>query len=135
MAILLVIVSLTWSAAAELEGAAARKELAGKLLDDGLTEDEQTAAIELLLAIESGYPVSKNGSSRTDPPGIGLLLIALVVAVVLSFPPKVAIGVGRGKRAVDRWRTWLRLVSYTVPVLVVWPLLQPHLAKYLGFVP
>jgi hypothetical protein len=96
---------------------------AHELLAKGVTASNQTKAIELLLAIASSY---SPGGYFNITPSIALIYASVAAALTILYcsPPNI-IGVWSGKRRLQRWRAWVRVVWVTAPTLllstVVWP--------------
>jgi hypothetical protein len=99
---------------------------AHKLLQEGVNENNERKAIELLLAIESQFPLE---GPRWHPGRTywGIVIAVDLALAMLPFSPTIVIGVWDGKRKLARWKRWIRTVTVSVPVLifttVVWPLI------------
>jgi hypothetical protein len=103
---------------------------ASTLLDQGLkTKEDETKALHLTLSLLAGH----HQKQESPPPLWAWLpsLVGLVVAVVLSFPPKTVIGIGKGVDSIARWQCWIKLISYTVPVLILTGFIIPLARDYL----
>jgi hypothetical protein len=100
---------------------------AHRLLKNGVTAAEQSKAIELLLALDSGYDVGAGPRGMTARGWI-IVVCGTAIALAASVPPKTTIGIGRGRSAIRRWRIWVRFVGVTVPTMIfgnlVWPQIQ-----------
>jgi hypothetical protein len=102
------------------------REEARQLLKDGVTEENQQRALELLLALASDYSVPQN----SPPPPRKLSLTFLFVGGILGvlpIVPRICLGIWSGKERLARWRTWLRLITYTIPVLILARYIAPQL--------
>jgi hypothetical protein len=114
------------------------KQEARKLLDQGITANNQQKALELLLAIESDYvPPSANPTPPTrSSRSLITNLLGIFAVSVIAFFPELCIGVGKGKQYLGWWQTWVRFVSITVPSLLVaryvWPQLFNVIEKALA---
>lgn len=108
---------------------------AHRLLKNGVTAAEQSKAIELLLALDSGYNVGAGPRGMT---GRGWIIVVYGAAIALaaSVPPKTTIGIGRGRSALRWWRIWTRFVGVTVPMMIfgnlVWPQVQQLVSSVWG---
>jgi len=119
--------------ASRLSAGSQRGGEAVKLLEGGLAEEELNKAIELLLRSEFGIVTSSNSDSLPSW-FFAIICIGFVVAMILSFRPKLAIGIGKGNTKIAIWRRWLRFISITVPGLVFAGFLWPHIVKLIkGF--
>jgi hypothetical protein len=103
---------------------------ASSLLDQGLkTKEDETKALHLTLSLLAGHYQKQNSL----PPFWMWLpgLVGLVVAIVLSFPPKTVIGIGKGVGTIASWQRWIRLISYTVPLLIFTGFIIPFARDFL----
>lgn len=102
------------------------KAQARELVRNGVSQENQQRALELLLAMQSDY------RPEQDPvlPAWYLLLLfgGLVVCLVTSFIPKSILGIGKGQDRIKLWRLWFGFVFYLVPSFVflniIWPLIS-----------
>ena len=92
------------------------KSEAHSLLAGGLaTPDKQRRALELLLAISSDYQ-----RTISIPKWFIVSVIAgFALCLVLSICPKVSIGIGKGARRVQMWRSWSKFAFVSVPTFLV----------------
>ena len=105
---------------------AALKQEARDLLRNGINQQNQAKALELVLALESDYipPGTKTQKSRIPS---GWYLIAIYVFGFLSFTPSICLGIWAGKKRLRWWKRWLRFNTYTIPVLLFAHYIQPQL--------
>jgi hypothetical protein len=109
---------------------------AHKLLRDGVNEKNERKAIELLLAIESKFPLeSSSGVWRPLRTYWGVVIATELAFAMLSFCPTIVIGVWDGKRKLSRWKAWIRTVTYSVPALVFTTILWPQILRMLHWTP
>lgn len=103
------------------------KEEARELVKNGVSQENQQRALELLLAIQSEYR-SPDQKSQIPTWFIILLLGGLVVCFITSFVPKSVLGIGKGQDRINHWRIWLSIVFYLVPSFlflnIIWPLIS-----------
>lgn len=101
-----------------------------KLIANGLSKEDTTKAIELILQIESGYaPDIEN--KPLFPRWFKLFFwISLIISIILSFVPKLVIGIGRGNLKIILWKKWLRLISITIPGLIFTSFLWPYISHW-----
>jgi hypothetical protein len=94
------------------------KEEAAEILKDGITADEHLRAIELTLAICADY-VSDDSKPRatvfTLQRSLFFIAATIVFTVLLAFPPRTAIGLGRGQKRIEWWRRWIHIVAVAGP--------------------
>jgi hypothetical protein len=104
---------------------AVRQE-ARTLLRDGINQQNQSRAIELLLALQSDTlpPGIKPIQSRKP---IGWFVVAGYVLGFLSFTPTLCLGMWAGKRRLRWWNLWMRFNTVTVPALVLARWVYPQL--------
>lgn len=90
---------------------------AHQLLTKGIGDKDLPKALEIILALESGYGV------RSSPSGNALLffLVAiggLLVCIAVSIYPRVEVGLGKGRIRIRIWTWWMRFVVVSVPLFV-----------------
>jgi hypothetical protein len=104
----------------------ALKQQARTLLHDGINQQNQTKALELMLALESDYipPGTKPQHARKP---IAWYLIAVYVLGFLSFTPTLCIAIWAGKRRFRWWKWWLNFNTVTIPTLLVARYFVPQL--------
>ncbi|MCX6828948.1 MAG: hypothetical protein NT002_06650 [candidate division Zixibacteria bacterium] len=100
------------------------------LLEQGITQQNETEAIELLLIMRTDY----------DPKSSGVLIPywfkvvfggGLLSAIVLSIKPKTILGIGRGTKIIGRWRLWHRIVSIIIPGLLFTSFILPTIVDWI----
>lgn len=98
-----------------------------KLLVGGLQKDEVNKALEIMLALQSEYvPQDKIKVAWKNSKRFAIYqIVMLIVTIILSFPPKVQIGIGIGDLKVQRWRKWLKLIYYTIPFVIFTGIILP----------
>jgi len=106
------------------------RDQAFQLLQSGINATNQVRAIELLLAIQSGYTAQPRPSFYPQWwfPSVGLALLA---CVAFSVRPGSHLGVGAGKKRVQRWRWWVKCISVTFPTLLASSFLWPRIEELL----
>lgn len=125
-----VFTAVFWDAAGGIPSSTSpdyRRE-AHMLLQQGINENNQRKAIELLLAITSAYSPERHiwKFGRT----YWIIFVAGTVMLgMLSFCPTVVIGVWKGKQKLTRWRWWMKTVSVTIPSGVITIVLLPKLSS------
>lgn len=103
---------------------------ARELLHRGIQPKESQRATELILSILSG------NSERSSAGSSGWVLVTFaaifLMAIILTIRPCSTIAVGKGSAAIQRYQCWSRLVSYTIPVTVIFfGILMPFFREYL----
>jgi hypothetical protein len=112
-------------------GPTANKAAARKLLSEGINPGNEQRAMALLLAIESDY----DPGARPEPIGLRYwtyLSFLMLFLLVASIPPKNCLGIWRGKRRLQRWRWWTKMVGVTIPALIATSILLPWIIHWLG---
>jgi hypothetical protein len=89
-------------------------EAAHSLLSKGVTTNDTSKALEIILALQSKY---KPGPIRMSMWPYELWFAAFIFCVILSIRPKLEIGVGKGRHRIRRWKMWSWLVAVYVPGL------------------
>ena len=108
------------------------KQKASQMLADGINQNNQQKAIELLLALDSGYVPPTQPSLPLFPFWFKLVAsTAIVICIVLTFTPKSLVGIGRSEDRINRWRLWMRIVFVVVPTILVVDILLPNASSYL----
>jgi hypothetical protein len=104
----------------------ALKQQARTLLRDGINQQNQSKALELVLALESDYipPGTKPQQARKP---IAWYLVAVYVLGFLSFTPTLCIAIWAGKRRLRWWNAWTKLNTVTILGLVLAHLVYPQL--------
>ena len=101
------------------------------LLEQGINENNERKAIEVLLAITSQYEpgshIRKFGRTYW-----GIFVAGTAVLGMLWFCQTVVIGVWKSKQKLTRWRWWMRTVSVTVPAVVITGVLLPKVLSLFG---
>src|SRR5467141_25723 len=89
---------------------------ARELLKSGVNPSNEKKALEILLAIESGYeaPPSPPHSSPISRRSIALTIGTFFCCLIFSFPPRSVLGIGRGEKVLQRWNWWLKFISVSV---------------------
>lgn len=78
-------------------------EHAHQLLEQGVSSTNQSEAIESILMILTEY-VPNEGVPESESNAIGVLVLVLAIMIILSFLPRLVIGIGRGERMVKVWK-------------------------------
>jgi len=104
------------------------------LIKGGVTQANESKAIETLLELESDYG---NVPVKTTRPALGLrvwmyLGLTVIVSVAFKFAPKGAIGLWGGRQKVTLQRRWIRIVSVSIPSLFLTSVLVPWLVSLAG---
>lgn len=96
------------------------------LLKNSIDNNDIRDSVATTLAIVSEYEKPNRHTVFSFPNWYVCLLIAILfLCLILTFLPKIVIGIGKGERSIIRWRRWLHFISYTIPIVVlssfVWP--------------
>jgi hypothetical protein len=110
------------------------KQEARDLAERGVNSSNEAQALQLILAIDSEYqPLELKAAAHPTGRGWGYFLLISFVLAGLSIPPRSAIGMWGGRFAVRRQKAWLKIVSVTVPTLIISGMLLPWLRRILGW--
>lgn len=97
---------------------------AHKIIQNGVDSTEVNRALEILLSLETKYlPETVEDSLSISRSYVVILAIAFFICIVLSFPPKSYLGFGKGEKRVRYWKFWLKLISVTIPISILLPIL------------
>lgn len=122
---------------AQLQSKAFYKEEARKLLEEGVRPENEARALETILALLSDKPSPK--AYALSARAIFFMIGGLVVCLVVSFPPKIILGLGKGQQRIAAWRWWLRLVFVAIPAFIasnfLWPTVVDIVSRALSSTP
>jgi hypothetical protein len=112
-----------------------REEARKLLAQGGINPANEARALELILAIESDFEPA--GSQRRLPGTRYWAYISLAGAflLIVAIRPTRAIGLWKGKEKLKREKLWIRIVSVTIPTLLVTTVLLPWLLHFLHLRP
>jgi hypothetical protein len=102
-----------------------------ELVRQGVNGANQQKAIETMLALqtEMSGPVQQSPKRRFW----FFLFGSFLVCLMLSYPPKLVIGLGVGEDKIKRWKSWTNFVFLVVPGFVasnfLWPFVSDTLKK------
>lgn len=105
------------------------KAQARQILQEGISQENQSKAIETLLALESGF-VPQNQVIETPKWFIILLFGGFLICIILTIKPKSRIGIGKGQDSIKHWRKWIRFVFYIVPGFIFVNIIFPYLNSW-----
>ena len=100
-----------------------------ELLKDGISEEEISRAVEIILAFQTKtYPeVLPVAYSRRMKVFALISGILLVLASVLSLGPTFHLGIGLGEKRLKWWRIYLKFLAITLPGIIVTGLILPFI--------
>ena len=106
---------------------------AHKILNDGISNDEISKVLEILLSLETKYNfnLGEVESKEINYSKLSIFLAISLCVLILSFPPKSIIGIGKGEKKLNIWRNWIKVVTYIIPVLVILPIIINKLSNIL----
>lgn len=104
---------------------------ADELLTSGVTQTNLPHAVGILLALTVKHGQVKQPKPLPDWYHIWLLG-GLLCAVLLSFPPKTRIGIGKGDHMIRRTLRWQKFITYTIPTVVFTTFVWPSIAKFIS---
>jgi hypothetical protein len=116
------------------EGPSIIRQQAREMARQGVTQTNQTRALELLLSIESGYEPTPSPMIRDFPDMRFYIYFAagLFVLIFACIPPSGALGLWRGKSSIQVQQRWIRFVSVSVPGFIGGSILLPFVLRALG---
>jgi hypothetical protein len=128
-----IMLSVYFTAAVLVDGSQQELRQQGReLVARGIDSSNQARAIGLILAIESQYePPQPGPRSHLGVRFWSCFVVGCLVLLVLGFPPKGAIGLWGGRSALKRQRNWVKLVSVSIPSLIVTRVALPWLLRRL----
>lgn len=104
-----------------------------QLLKGGIDNSEINKALEIILAKEIGYNpnnISKD-STKTSIVILSILLFSLLLAITFSFIPKTNMSLGKGEMKVKKWKTWLKILFFIIPVYIVLPIIINIICQFI----
>lgn len=107
---------------------------ARELLKSGVNASNERKALEILLAIESGYEAPPSSAPTISRRSIALVIGAFFSCLIFSFPPRSVLGIGRGEKLLGRWNSWLKVISVSVPGYLASIYLWPKIAALLNWI-
>ncbi len=132
--LILVFMSLMiWSATLSSSTSNA-KQRAKDLLNTGITQQNTSEAIELLLIIQTDYDPMAPPVNIKIPSWLKILFWSgLVLNTLLSFRSKTLLGIGKGRKKLSNWKIWYKFIGITIPGLIItsfiWPLFVEWILK------
>ena len=114
---------------------ASAKQRARDMLNSGITQQNSTEAIELLLIMQTEYDPVAQPVNRELPSWLKIIFWSgLILNVLLSFKAKTPLlGIGKGRTIISSWQIWYRLVGITIPGLIfasfIWPIFVEWIYK------
>lgn len=100
------------------------------ILEHGVDENNYMDALELLLTKEYSYVPSSFEAKNNSTIYILLFFTFLIIAIIGVVCPKsnIAIGAGRGK--VKFWKSYIYVITFLIPTLIVVPLLVNFISSF-----
>lgn len=107
---------------------------ARELLDKGITEENSTEAIELLLIMQTNYdPINQVKTSNVSLTPIKVVFwFGLIINILLSPKVKVVLGIGKGRQKINLWKFWYKFVSITIPGFVFVWFVAPYIVNIIN---
>jgi hypothetical protein len=108
------------SATAESRAAELRRE-ADTILAEGVSPENEHSAIQTMLEIQLLDEPLPKSTERFSDQSNGFLtpLTAFLILLLLSFPPRTTIAIGKGKDLIPKVRLWLRILFVLIPTFVI----------------
>jgi hypothetical protein len=111
------------------------KEEARQLIRQGINPSNQLRAEQLLLEIESDYVPDQKTPDQISPRMWTYFVVGLACLIALSFCPKLCIGIWADRAKLQHYRWWFRVISVTIPGLLITRVAFPWLPHLLGWNP
>jgi hypothetical protein len=97
---------------------------ARKLIDNGIDSQNIFEAMEIMLILETEFVPENYEYSDSSLKNWGISLLCLVlIFIILAFTPKSYIDLGKGQKKIKFWKSWIRIISITIPVGILFPIL------------
>jgi hypothetical protein len=103
------------------------RKQAQDLIQQGVSSSNQGKAIETLLALES--KASAPTSHALSHWYWFFFIGTFAVALILSYPPRLVLGLGSGDDKIKLWKAWTKFVLVVVPTFVASNFLWPHISE------
>lgn len=92
------------------------------LIKNGVTQENQNKAIELILKYNSNYiPVNVKEITKYNTNAIKLSIMALIFSLIAYFNPKTTIGLGKQKKMLSFYKIYIKLILVTIPAIFIIP--------------
>jgi hypothetical protein len=105
------------------------KQQARELLKNGINQQNETKATELMLALQSDYIPPGAKPQSVSLRSLVILVIIVLILGVLSATPSMCLGIWKGKQRLRLWDLWFRVNFYTVPGLILTSVFWPQLVS------
>jgi hypothetical protein len=93
-----------------------------QLLKGGLTPEETTKAMEIILKKESGYvPEGINREIELNKNILNIWIYTNIALALLSVKPKTVIGLGKNRGKMSFYRIWIKAVLVFIPLSIIVP--------------
>lgn len=104
-----------------------------EMVKQGVTITNQSKAIELMLALQTGYN-PKPSIAIAPKWWLPSLAFGLLACIIFSIKPSSHIGIGKAEAKVRLWRKWIQLLTVVVPGLLfssfAWPPLSSLIKSF-----
>lgn len=98
------------------------KDKIEKIIKNGVNEENQTKAIDLLLKINSGYiPTNIKEEIKINETAKRGAIIALVFFLIGVFKPKTIVGVGKDKNKLKLYKRYMKFILFVIPAIFLYP--------------
>lgn len=100
------------------------------ILEHGVDESNFTTALELFLIKEYSY-VPSSFQSKGVPTGyFVVIIVCILIAIIGSQCPKANISIGAGRKKVKFWKAYVKIITVSIPTLILLPLLVNFLSSF-----
>ena len=107
------------------------RQQAYEILKDGVNLDNQSKAIETLLALTSRYRAPSLPPAQIPTWFWVLIGTSGIASILLNIKPKSVLGIGKGQELIGRWRLYIRIVFIIIPAFILVNILTPFLTSWI----
>lgn len=96
------------------------KEQSRIMIENGIDSTNRDRAIELILKLNSDYSEQEFTPPKKErnPRLLKVAVILFIIWIVAANSPKTTIGLGKLRQRLVYYRLWIKLVTYTLPLLL-----------------
>ena len=105
------------------------KSVGRQIVEKGITPENRDQALQAILAIQSEY------GSMAFHPNVAFWIFVLggfLACLILSYAPKIVIGLGKGEQRISSWKAWIKFVFAYIPLFVASNIVAPILVEFLS---
>lgn len=108
------------------------KDRIDTIIKNGVNQNNQTEAIDLLLKINSGYvPADIQEEIKINETAKKGAIIALAFCLIGIFKPKTIIGVGKDKSKLKLYKRYMKFILFVIPGIFLYPYIVDLIKNWL----